>query len=123
MTRRTSALALLSIGAGALVLGACSSGAGGPATAGSSMPAAHTDAITITNFMYEPMSDEVAPGATITVSNKDSVTHTLSSTDGTFNTGDIAAGHSATFHAPRHPGTYHFICDIHQYMMGTITVS
>ena len=27
-----------------------------------------------------------------------------------------------TFKAPSKPGTYHYICNIHQYMMGTIVV-
>jgi len=37
------------------------------------------------------MSATVAPGATVTVTNKDSVTHTLTATKGQFDTGDIRA--------------------------------
>ena len=72
--------------------------------------------------MYSPMSDTVAPGATVSVTNADPVTHTLSATGGQFNTGDIASHQTKTFKAPTTPGTYHYICDIHQYMMGTIVV-
>ena len=72
--------------------------------------------------MYSPMSDNVAPGATVSVTNTDPVTHTLSATGGQFNTGDIASHQTKTFKAPTTPGTYHYICDIHQYMMGTIVV-
>ena len=62
------------------------------------------------------------PGATVRVTNNDSVTHTLTATGGQFNTGDIGADQTKTFTAPTKPGTYHYICNIHQYMMGTIVV-
>jgi len=56
------------------------------------------------------------------VTNKDSATHTLTATGGQFNTGDITQNETKTFKAPSKPGNYHYICNIHQYMMGTITV-
>jgi plastocyanin len=65
----------------------------------------------------------VAPGATVTVTNKDQVTHTLSATKGSFDTGDISAGQSKTFTAPKTPGSYPYFCMIHQYMTGTLVVS
>jgi plastocyanin len=61
-------------------------------------------------------------GATVTVTNKDSATHTLTATDGQFSTGSITHDQSKTFKAPRKSGTYHYICSIHQFMMGTIVV-
>ena len=72
--------------------------------------------------MFAPMSASVAPGATVRVTNKDSVDHTLTATGGQFDTGDIGEGQTKTFTAPTKPGTYHYICNIHQYMMGTIIV-
>lgn len=72
--------------------------------------------------MFEPMSLTVAPGAKVSVTNKDSATHTLTATNGQFNTGDVAQNQTKTFTAPTKPGTYHYICNIHQYMMGTIIV-
>ncbi len=80
------------------------------------------DVIEIKNFMYSPMVLKVNPGAKISVVNKDSVTHTLSAVDGKFNTGDIKPGATKTFTAPKKPGTYHFICMIHQFMKGSIIV-
>jgi plastocyanin len=107
--------------AGAPLLAACGAGSGHPGA--SSAAAASSDRITISNFMYSPMTDDVAPGATISVMNVDTVTHTLSATGGgQFNTGDIGSHQAKTFKAPTTPGTYHYICDIHQYMMGTIVV-
>ncbi len=89
---------------------------------GSSAGATSTNAITISNFMFSPMRVSVAPGSTVSVTNKDSVTHTLTATGGQFDTGDIDGGQTKTFTAPSKAGTYSYICNIHQYMMGTIVV-
>jgi plastocyanin len=110
--------------AAALLLAACSSGGSGSGSAAPSTSASakQTSAISISNFMFDPMAASVQPGATISVTNKDSVTHTLTATGGQFNTGSIGANQTKTFTAPTKPGTYHYICNIHQYMMGTIVV-
>ncbi len=118
----------LRLGAGALVVcGALLLAACGGGTSTSSAPSSTSSSgttITISNFMFQPMSLTVKPGATIKVTNKDSVTHTLTaSNSGGFNSGDITHGQSKTFAALTKAGTYHYICNIHQYMMGTITVS
>jgi plastocyanin len=109
--------------AGALLLAAC--GSGTPAKSGSSAPTGTSSSgtsITISNFMFSPMSLTVSPGATVKVTNKDSATHTLTANGGQFNTGDVTQNQTKTFKAPSKPGTYHYICNIHQYMMGTIVV-
>jgi plastocyanin len=101
-------------------------GSGTPGSSGSSSTSGSSTgtSITISNFMFSPMSLTVKPGATVDVTNKDSATHTLTAVGpGGFNTGDIRHNQSKTFTAPVKPGTYHYICNIHQYMMGTITVS
>jgi plastocyanin len=111
--------------AGALLLAACDGGAASDGTGAaptSSGAARQANSITISNFMFAPMSASVAPGTTIRVTNKDSVDHTLTATGGQFNTGDIGGGQTKTFTAPTKPGAYHYICNIHQYMMGTIVV-
>ena len=90
------------------------------AAAGSSA----SDTIVIQDFMFHPMALTVAPDATITVTNKDSATHTVTSTSTpqAFNSGNVAPGATVTFHAPDKAGTYTYICNIHQYMQGTLTV-
>jgi plastocyanin len=108
---------------GALLLAAC--GSSTPTMSGSaagSTASSGGSSITISNFMFNPMSLRVSPGATVKVTNKDSATHTLTATGGQFNTGNITQNQTKTFKAPSKPGTYHYICNIHQYMMGTITV-
>ncbi len=121
MHKRIRSGAIVLVLAGAPLLAACGGGSGHPSA--SSAPPASSNRITISNFMYTPMTDDVAPGATISVVNADAVTHTLSAMGGgQFNTGDIASHQTKTFKAPTTPGTYHYICNIHQYMMGTIVV-
>jgi len=78
--------------------------------------------ITIHNFMFMPMKITVTPGETIKVTNKDQVAHTLTASNGKFNTGDVNPGQTKTFKAPTKPGTYDYICSIHQYMTGKIVV-
>jgi plastocyanin len=113
--------ALVLVLAGALLLAACGS-TGGSASSTSSSAATATRAVTISNFMFSPMTASVAPGATVRVTNKDSVTHTLTATGGQFDTGDIGPGQTKTFTAPSKAGTYSYICNIHQYMKGSIVV-
>jgi len=121
-------VAVLLILGGAILLATEGGGAAGPATAsGSSSSSSSTSAassvhITISNFMFQAMSVTVKPGATVTVTNKDSATHTLTATGGQFNTGDITQNQTKTFKAPMKPGTYSYICNIHQYMTGNIIV-
>jgi plastocyanin len=113
--------------AAGLLLAACGGGSAneegiGAAPTTSSGAATQSNSITISNFMFAPMSASVAPGATVKVTNKDTVDHTLTATGGQFDTGDIGDGQTKTFTAPTKAGTYHYICNIHQYMMGTIIV-
>jgi plastocyanin len=142
--RWQSGVVVAGVVAGALLLSACtgggdpinrdpqpvasqsspSGGAAGAAGASSGTPGASHDSITISNFMFSPMTITVAPGAVIKVTNKDSAAHTLTSTDGTlFNSGIINQNQTKPITAPTKPGKYSYICNIHQYMMGTINVS
>lgn len=107
--------------AGALLLGAC-----GTATvknpAATPQATGGSNSITISNFMFQPVKLSVSPGATIEVTNKDSATHTVTSSGGHFTTGDIKQGQTKSFTAPTKPGTYQYICNIHQFMVGTLVV-
>lgn len=84
-----------------------------------------TDTIVIKNFSFVPSTDTVKPGVMVTVKNADSTAHTLTATGsakGTFDTGNIGAGQTKTFTAPSKPGTYPYLCTIHNYMNGTLKV-
>ncbi|QMU73827.1 hypothetical protein GXP74_15155 [Streptacidiphilus sp. P02-A3a] len=79
--------------------------------------------IVISNFAFSPMDLTVSPGQKVTVVNHDSTAHTVTASAGNaFDTGDIAPGRSGTFTAPTKPGSYHYLCSIHQFMQGTVTV-
>ena len=66
----------------------------------------------------------VKPGATVTVVNLDDSAHDVvrKTADG-WDTGHIGKDHTSTFVAPTTPGTYSFHCGIHNYMMGSLTVT
>jgi plastocyanin len=121
-TRRFRGGAVALVLGAALLLAACGSSGGSGSSGSGSGAATVTKSVTISNFMFSPMAASVAPGSTVSVTNKDSVTHTLSATGGQFNTGDIGPGQTKTFTAPAKAGTYSYICNIHQYMMGKIIV-
>ena len=125
--RSVRRISLLCLVGAAMVLAACSSGgstaSSSTQTGSGSSAGGGGHAITIKNFAFSPSSTTVAPGTVVTVTNDDSVTHTLTSKAGAFDTGDIQAGQSKTFTAPSKAGSYPYICTIHQYMTGTLTVS
>lgn len=80
--------------------------------------------ITIANFRYSPATLTVAPGATITVTNKDAAPHDVDSDDRTsFNTKPVGKGGTFTFTAPMTPGTYGYFCSVHPDMHGTLIVA
>ncbi|MFF3003515.1 cupredoxin domain-containing protein [Kitasatospora sp. NPDC057940] len=77
----------------------------------------------IRDFAFEPADFTVRPGAVVTVRNADTVDHTLTAQDGGFDTGTIAPGASATFTAPARPGASSYLCTLHHFMRGILTVS
>ncbi|MFJ8043273.1 cupredoxin domain-containing protein [Kitasatospora sp. NPDC096147] len=95
--------------------------ASGPAGSGTDTSAAAVN-LTIKDFVFAPGDLTVAPGTRITVANQDSAPHTVTATDKAFDTGRIEGGRSATFTAPSKPGSYPYICDVHPFMAGTLTV-
>jgi plastocyanin len=113
---------LVALATASLAVGcSSSSGATHPQTSGSTA-ASKPDAITIQNFAYNNLT--VKPGTTVTITNVDDATHTLTSdTKGTFDTGALAKGKSAAITAPATDGAYTFYCTIHTYMKGTLTVA
>jgi plastocyanin len=94
-----------------------------PAT--SPAPAAGATQISIKGFAFNPNQPSVAKGTTITWSNDDGTTHTVTSglpgtPSGKFNQ-SLDAGKSFSF-TFTDAGTYEFFCNIHQSMRGTVTV-
>jgi plastocyanin len=79
------------------------------------------NAINVANYAFVPNTLTVKVGTTVTWTNKDSVTHTVDSNTGVFNSGFLLPGKtfSYTFNSI---GTFQYHCAIHPYMTGTIIV-
>ncbi len=77
--------------------------------------------IGIRDYKYVPAAITVKAGDTITVENHESVEHTVTASDRSFDSGPLGAGQTARF-APAAPGTVEYHCSIHPYMNGTIKV-
>jgi plastocyanin len=124
MTRiRPLVLALLLI-AGVTACGSSSSGAASGGGSGSSGGAVQsgTAKVTIQGFAFHPSSLTVKAGTKVTFTNEDSTTHTATSQgDSTIDSGNLAKGQTYTVTLSK-AGTYNYICTIHQYMHGSITV-
>ena len=131
-------LGLTSLLAVALLAVACGSGSTtpAPASAGASEPAASApaesqsaapapggeeSAVQIADFAFDPAALTIAAGSTVTWSNGDTAQHTATADDGSWDTGSIANGASASQAFPD-AGTFAYHCAIHPAMTGTITV-
>ena len=112
------------VGALALALG---QGRGG-ATASSSASARPVVAsgkaveLKIANYAFVPPALTVKAGTVVTVRNVDSTAHTATAGGGAFDSGSVAPGGTARLVLKR-AGTYHYICQFHAFMNGTITVA
>jgi len=90
--------------------------------------------VTIQNFAFTPQTLTVRPGTTVTWTNKDSVPHTVTGTDGLgttagktgmFDSGNLNQGQTFSFTFGK-AGTYYYECTIHASsasMHGKIVVS
>jgi plastocyanin len=95
--------------------GATTTAAGGGSEAGAG-------AVTIQGFAFNPQEITVAVGDTVTWTNMDSATHTVTFDEGDDSSGNIANGdtYEETFDTA---GTFAYHCSIHSSMTGTVTVS
>lgn len=91
-----------------------------PAT-GPTPPVGGTD-VAIENFAFAPRNFSVPTGATVTWTNMDGVSHTVSADNDAFDSGAFGAGASFQLMAGP-PGTYTYFCQIHPFMKGTLTVT
>ena len=117
-----SAGALMSLG----LLAACGDGPPGASGAGPAADGQSQDVpantIVIKDFVFIPKTLTVAPGAVLMVDNQDTAPHTATADDKGFDTGNLDGNQRGSITAPMKPGEYPYICDIHQYMKGSLTV-
>ena len=76
---------------------------------------------TIVDFKFSPATVTIHVGDTITWTNQGNQPHTATASDGSFNTGTLHTGQSAS-HTFTKAGTFTYICSIHPFMHGTVIV-
>ena len=81
-----------------------------------------TNDVMIKNFSFQPSSINVTNGTTVTWANDDSTEHTVTSSDGIFNSGNIPPGKVFNFTFTK-PGKYQYQCLIHPSMVGYVIVA
>jgi plastocyanin len=83
--------------------------------------AARSEKVEIVDFAYDPDPVTIEEGGKVIWKNEDSVAHTATAEDGSFDTGTIEEGKlkSETF---KQPGVYKYFCSIHPQMHGTVEV-
>ena len=76
--------------------------------------------VDIKNFAFSPVALTVKKGDSVTWTNNDSTTHTVTSS-GNFDSGQLAPGKTFS-HTFSEAGTFSYGCSIHPSMKGTVTV-
>lgn len=71
---------------------------------------------------YDPMNAQIKPNSKVTFTNKDSVAHTATADDNSFDTGIIQPGASKSV-TVKGDGTISYHCTIHPWMKAKLTVS
>lgn len=109
---------MLALIAFALALGGIRSGA---ATAGErTAQASRSATVRIVDFAFQPATLTIGTGSKVVFSNASGRAHTATR-KGSFSTGRIAAGKSASVRFAR-KGTYAYHCTIHPFMHGKVVV-
>ena len=129
--RRRTILALLPL---ALLLAACGNGDGADTTTTTTTADVTTTTTTtapdtpgeasasIANFSFDPGELTVEAGTEVTWTNDDTVPHTVTADDGSFDAGTLQPGESFT-HTFESEATLEYHCNIHPSMTGTIEVT
>lgn len=87
-------------------------GAGGPGT----------NEVFIQGMAFTPSNLTVAAGTTVTWTNKDAISHTVTSNTNLFNSGNMGSGSTFSFTFAT-AGTYPYFCSIHPTMTAQVTVN
>jgi plastocyanin/sugar lactone lactonase YvrE len=78
-------------------------------------------AVEIQNFAFHPATLDVPVGTTVNWTNLDAAAHTVTSDDGTFDSGNLNTHQSFSYRFDK-AGTNSYHCDYHPSMLGTVTV-
>jgi plastocyanin len=83
--------------------------------------AAAAGSVTIRDFSFQASTTTVRVGDSVTWTNLGPSSHTATATNGSFDTGVLRRGQSAT-HTFTSAGTFQYVCSIHPFMHGTVVV-
>jgi len=118
-----SPLAALAIIAVAAVAGCGKTGTG---NVNSVTPAvvqpATTANVSISGYAFHPKTLKIEVGTTVKWTNKQNITHTVTANNGSFNSGNLAPGHSFS-HKFKKVGKFPYHCMIHTFMKATVIVT
>jgi plastocyanin len=79
-------------------------------------------AVKIAGFAFGPQTLGAKVGESVTWTNQDGATHTVTADDGAFDSGNLAGGKAFSF-AFDTAGTFAYHCNIHRSMTGKVTVT
>jgi plastocyanin len=85
-------------------------------------PAPGTGDVRMVDFAFNPSSLDVVAGTTVVWANDGAALHTVTASDGSWDSGLIAAGGTFTRRFGT-PGTYRYLCGLHPSMTGVVRVS
>jgi plastocyanin len=115
------------LAAAVLLLAACNGGSTPapssvpPAAGGSGSAGGNSAAVSIQGFAFQTASLTISVGETVTWTNHDSVSHTVTADDGSFTSDPIAPGASYQ-HTFTTAGSFAYHCSIHPSMKATVVV-
>lgn len=127
---RVSVRSLLVASVVVLALGGCGKDDKGdqgakppPKSAKGSVPLSGDAPVKISNFEFKPQKVVVKPGTKVTWTNEDTAIHDVKDTSPLNTPVSSAMGKGDTFSITyAQPGSYSYICGIHQYMTGSVEV-
>ena len=117
---RSALLLGLTICSIAIVLFACSKSGGGYGGTGNGGNNTG-NSVSIKGFAFSVNSLSVKPGTTVTWTNNDATTHTVTADDASFDSGNVAPGASFS-HTFNSTGTFAYHCSIHTTMTAKVVV-
>jgi plastocyanin len=82
---------------------------------------ASTKDVAIVDMSFQPAEVSVAAGDTVRWTNMQSMAHTVTADDGSFDSGLLGENQSFS-HTFSQPGTFGYHCSIHAFMTGTVDV-
>jgi plastocyanin len=97
-------------------------GGGGDYGGGGGAGGGQQGAVKIAGFAFGPQTLGAKVGESVTWTNEDGATHTVTADDGAFDSGNLAGGKTFSF-AFDTAGTFAYHCNIHRSMTGKVTVT